>query len=100
MQKVNWGIIGLGSIAKEFADGFSNLKNAKLLGVASRNQNKIEDFKKKFQLQNQYCFEDYENLIDKKEIDIIYIALPTFLHKKWIIDCLKKINIFQLKNQQ
>lgn len=90
MQKVNWGIIGLGSIAKEFADGFSNLKNAKLLGVASRDRNKIEDFKKKFQLQNKYCFEDYENLIEKKEIDIIYLALPTFLHKKWIINCLKK----------
>ena len=90
MQKVNWGIIGLGSIAKEFADGFYNLKNARLLGIASRDQNKIEIFKNKFQLQKQFCFNDYEELIESKEIDIIYLALPTFLHKKWIITCFKK----------
>ena len=48
MQKVNWGIIGLGSIAKEFADGFSNLKNAKLLGVASRDQIRLKILRKNF----------------------------------------------------
>ena len=90
MPKVNWGIIGLGSIAKEFADGFCNLKNARLLGVTSRNKNKIEIFKEKFRLQNQFCFDDYNNLIESKEIDIIYLALPTFLHKKWIINCFNK----------
>ena len=90
MQKVNWGIIGLGSIAKEFADGFSNLKNAKLLGIASRDKNKIEIFKEKFRLQNQFCFNNYDKLIENKEIDIIYLALPTFLHKQWIINCFNK----------
>ncbi len=90
MQKVNWGIIGLGSIAKEFAKGFSNLKNAKLLGIASRDKNRVENFKEKFRLQNQFCFDNYDYLIENKEIDIIYLALPTFLHKKWIINCFNK----------
>ena len=27
-EKVNWGIIGLGSIANKFADGFSIINNA------------------------------------------------------------------------
>ncbi len=90
MQKVNWGIIGLGTIAKEFAEGFYSLKNARLLGIASRDIKKIKIFKEKFQLQNKNCFENYVNLVENKEIDIIYLALPTFLHKKWIIDCFKK----------
>tara|TARA_Y100000389_G_scaffold46607_1_gene41648 strand:- start:5997 stop:7010 length:1014 start_codon:yes stop_codon:yes gene_type:complete len=90
MQKINWGIIGLGSVAKEFANGFNDLKNAKLLAIASKDFNKIETFKNNHQIQDNYCFERYEDLINSKEIDIIYIALPTFLHKKWIIECLAK----------
>ena len=42
MKKVNWGIIGLGNIANKFADGFKNLENAKLIGISSRNINKLK----------------------------------------------------------
>ena len=89
MQKVNWGIIGLGSIANEFAKGFNDLKSAKLLAIASSNKNKLNLFKKNFRIINDYCFDDYEKLIQDKDIDIVYIALPTFLHKKWILNCLQ-----------
>ena len=41
MKKINWGIIGLGRIANEFAPGFNGLKNATLLGVASKTQEKL-----------------------------------------------------------
>ena len=90
MQKINWGIIGLGSVAKEFADAFNEVKNANLLAVASRDYNKIKIFKNNHQIKNDYCFERYEDLINSKEIDIVYLALPTFLHKKWMIECLVK----------
>ena len=90
MQKINWGIIGLGSVAKEFANGFNEVENANLLAVSSREYNKIETFRNSHQIQKDYCFEKYEDLINSKEIDIVYLALPTFLHKKWIIECLKK----------
>ena len=32
MKLVNWGIIGLGAVALEFAKGFNLVNNAKLLG--------------------------------------------------------------------
>ena len=46
MKKVNWGIIGLGAIAKQFAKGFENLNNSNLLAIASKNKEKLNDFKK------------------------------------------------------
>ena len=109
MKKVNWGIIGLGNIALKFADGFNNVKNAKLLGIASKNQNKLESFKKKFQISNEYCFNNYEELLKCKSIDIIYIALPNSLHYEWIIKSIKNeknilvekpatINFTEIKN--
>ena len=29
MEKINWGIIGLGNIAQTFSEGFLNIKNAR-----------------------------------------------------------------------
>ena len=36
MAKINWGIIGLGTIAKKFVEGFSNLNNASIKAIASK----------------------------------------------------------------
>ena len=88
MQKVNWGIIGLGSVAKEFAEGFKYTENANLLSLASKDPKKIDAFKKAYHIKDNYCFSSYQELIELEEVDIIYIALPTFLHKEWIIKCL------------
>ena len=86
---VNWGIIGLGRIANEFASGFNGLKNANLLSVASKTQKKLDEFKNKFSIKEKYCFSNYEDLIACDEIDIVYIALPHNLHFQWIMKCLE-----------
>ena len=89
MKKVNWGIIGLGNIANKFADGFKNSENAKLIGISSRNINKLKKFKEEFKIKENYCFDDYKNLLKCNEIDIVYIALPNSLHHEWIVECIK-----------
>ena len=88
MKQVKWGIIGLGAIASQFANGFNNLTNAKLLGIASNNNEKIKKFKDNYKINEDYCFNNYEDIIKNQDIDIIYIALPTSLHFEWIIKCL------------
>ena len=84
MKKISWGIIGLGNIANKFADAFSIVDNANLKGIASLNNNKLIDFKKKFKINNEFCFNKYEDLISSSSVDIIYIALPNSLHAKYI----------------
>ena len=90
MKKVNWGIIGLGSIANKFADGFSIINNATVKGIASLNTNNLQSFKKKFQVNDEFCFDSYEKLISCRNIDIIYIALPNSLHALNIIKSIKQ----------
>ena len=90
MQKVNWGIIGLGKIALEFSKGFKNIDNAKLLGISSKDNKKLKKFKEDFKIENNFCFNNYENLLECKDIDIVYIALPNSLHHEWIIKCIEK----------
>ena len=89
MNEINWGIIGLGEIALKFAESFKNVKNSRLIAVSSKNTNKLEHFKKKFQINEKYCFSTYEDLLENKDIDIVYIALPNSFHSEWIIKCIK-----------
>ncbi len=86
---LNWGIIGLGRIANNFALGIEDVSNANLLGIASKTEKKLLDFKKKFNIDERYCFSNYEDLITCNKIDIIYIALPHNFHFKWIMKCLE-----------
>tara|TARA_B100001564_G_scaffold313666_1_gene287308 strand:- start:416 stop:1450 length:1035 start_codon:yes stop_codon:yes gene_type:complete len=84
MKKINWGIIGLGNIANKFADGFSIIDNAAIKGIASLNEYNLQTFQKKFQINDEYCFNNYDNLISSPSIDIVYVALPNSFHASYI----------------
>ena len=89
MKKVNWGIIGLGAVASQFAQGFKYTKNANLLGIASRDNHKLLKFRDIYNIQKKYCYDNYKTLIKDENIQAIYIALPTSLHYEWISYSLK-----------
>ena len=90
MKKINWGIIGLGNVALEFAKSFDKIKNAQLVSIASKDPNKIRLFKEKFKIKNELCFKNYEDLLNSKEVEAVYIALPNSFHYYWVINCIKK----------
>ena len=94
MSEIKWGIIGLGNIAFEFASAFKGIKNSKLLGIASKDIGKLNKFKEHFEIDKNYCFSNYEDLIKNKEIDIVYIALPHNFHFEWINKCIDLKKIF------
>ena len=88
MKRLNWGIIGLGEIAQKFSEGFFETQNAKLIAISSKNSKKLEKFKDRFGIEQKFTYNNYEDLINCKEVDIVYIALPNSLHCKWIIEAL------------
>ena len=55
---VNWGIIGLGNVAHEFANSFYNTKNAKLIAIASKSQNKLSRFRANLNIDINNCYND------------------------------------------
>ena len=83
-QIINWGIIGLGNVALEFARAFKDSNNSKLIGISSNTPDKIQKFKEEFNINKDYCFNKYEDLLSCEDIDIVYIALPNSMHKEWI----------------
>ncbi len=89
MKKINWGIIGLGNIAQSFSEGFFETENSRLLAVSSLNISKLEYFKKRFEINNNYIFKNYNELLACEQIDVVYIALPNNLHFEWIAKGIK-----------
>ena len=88
MKKLNWGIIGLGAVAQNFSEAFAQTSNSILLAIASNNSEKLDSFKKKFFVEDKFTFKNYEDLINCKEVDIVYIALPNSFHFQWIKECI------------
>ncbi len=86
MKKLNWGILGTGNIANDFAKHFPR-ETANLYGVASRSAEKSADFAKTHQMEKS--FDSYEALIHDEQVDVIYIAVPHNFHYELIIESLK-----------
>lgn len=84
---VNWGIIGLGSIAHTFANDLKKVNQANLLAVASRNLSKAVDFKQLHKADLAYG--TYKELALNSAIDIIYIATPHVFHYENAKMCLQ-----------
>lgn len=78
MEKIKWGIVGLGNIANQFASDLLLIENAELFAVASRTKEKAESFKKKFNAQLSYG--SYDELFENSEVAIVYIATPHNSH--------------------
>ena len=88
LKTVNWGIIGLGSIAHKFAKDLINIEDTKLYAVASRTQEKADVFASKYQVTTTYS--SYEALVKDPNIHAVYIATPHVLHKENTLMCLNQ----------
>ena len=84
---IRWGILGAGSIAKKFAADLQHVQNAKLVAVGSRTQENADAFADLFSIEKRYS--SYLQLVEDKDIDIIYIATPHILHHENTLMCLQ-----------
>ena len=84
---INWGIIGTGGIAHTFADDFSFAQAGELTAVASRAQERADDFAAEYNLPKAYG--SYEDLAADDEIDVVYIATPHSEHYDNTMLCLE-----------
>jgi predicted dehydrogenase len=85
--KVRWGIIGLGSIAHQFAKELMLVKEAQIVSVASRNLATANQFAKEYNCKHAYG--SYEEIFNDDEIDILYIATPHNSHAVLTIKALQ-----------
>ncbi|MFC2115672.1 Gfo/Idh/MocA family protein [Bacteroidota bacterium] len=83
----NWGIIGAGNIAGQFADDLKLLTRANLLAVASRSEERADKFAREHKIPKSYG--NWENMPADPDIDIVYIATHHPFHFENALACLK-----------
>lgn len=85
MKKLKWGILGPGSIARDFAQALNRV-NGEVYAVASRNKERAEKFARENNVKKAYG--SYDDIIKDKDIDVVYIATPHSNHYEYIIKSL------------
>ena len=84
---IRWGILSTANIAIESViPAMLHSEYCSVTGIASRNINKAKIVATQFQIPKYYG--SYQELLDDKEIEAVYIPLPNHLHVKWAVKAL------------
>src|SRR5438105_4658062 len=85
-----WGILGTANIARKNWKAIRNAGNATLAAVASRDRRRAQTFIDECQTSVPFApapsaCGTYEELIERKDVDAVYIPLPTGIRKEWVM---------------
>jgi len=93
MEKVRYGIIGLGNQGSSYAlnlfDG-GKIKDATVSAMCDINPEKIEAVKEKTANKDAVYFTDYIEMLDSGLCDAVLIEVPHYQHPEMTVECLKR----------
>ena len=84
---VRYAVVGLGHIAQEAVlPAFRHARrNSALAGLVSRDPEKLGKLSRKYHATRTWKAEEYDDCLRSGEIDAVYLALPTHLHRDWTL---------------
>ena len=77
---MKWGIIGLGHMAKNFANSINELEESKLIGVSTRSLFKLIKFGYRFKIKPNNLYKNYKKLLSSEDIQNVYIGTLNHSH--------------------
>jgi predicted dehydrogenase len=87
MKNVRVGILGCAEIANRYSiPAFKSLPGVEVVAVASRTPEKAEAYAKTHGLEA----ESYGSLLERPDIDVVYIPLPVGLQEEWALKAAAK----------
>ena len=72
VNKVKYGIIGLGWFGEYHGDALAGLPNVELRALCTRTESRLQDLGKKFGVKNLYT--DYNRMLSDPELDAVSIT--------------------------
>ena len=80
------GVIGLG-IGQSHLHGYSKTPGVKVWAIADLEEERLKRFSQEYSVP--HSFKDYQELLKLKELDVVSVALPNFLHCPVTIEALE-----------
>lgn len=90
-KKLNIALCGLGNYAEALAYGLENSQYCRLAGIVTGHPAKAVAWQKQYAIpeKNIYNYQDFDNIKNNADIDLVYVVLPNGLHKKFVLRAAK-----------
>jgi len=90
-KKLNIALCGLGRYAGYLAYGLETSQYCRLAGIVTGTPVKATDWKKKYNIpeKNIYNYQNFDEIANNKDIDLVYVVLPNSMHKEFVIRAAK-----------
>ena len=91
-KKLGVALVGMGYYAEhKLATALQETRNCYLASIVTGNPEKAVKFKTKYNLpdKNIYNYENFDRIIDNKDVDIVYVVLPNSMHAEYVIRAAK-----------
>lgn len=82
-ERLNWGILATGEIARAFAEGLATSKTGRLVAVGSRSQASADGFGERYNVPRRHG--SYEALLNDPGVQAVYVSTPHPMHAEWAI---------------
>ena len=84
VERVRWGIIGVGNVTEhKSGPGFQQAKRSELVAVMRRNGDLAADYARRNNVPRWY--DDADKLINDPEVDAVYVATPPDSHRDYVV---------------
>ncbi|MEM8954779.1 MAG: Gfo/Idh/MocA family oxidoreductase [Verrucomicrobiota bacterium] len=85
-ERIRWGILGTGMIAKQFAGDLRASETCELVATGSRSPDMAKRFAGRYGGEG---FGSYESVLEDERVDAVYVSLPNAMHREWTIRSLE-----------
>lgn len=90
-KKLKVALVGLGTYATLVATGLESSQYCQLGGIVTGTPEKAARWSKKYNISeaNIYNYQNFDNIKNNKDIDVVYVILPNSMHKEFVIRAAK-----------
>jgi predicted dehydrogenase len=84
VERVRWGIIGVGEVTEgKSGPGFQRAERSELVAVMRRSGGLAADYARRHRVPRWY--DDADELINDPEVDAVYVATPPDSHREYVL---------------
>ena len=82
-DRLRWGVLGTAGISATVVPAIARSEYGRVVAIASRSLERARDQASRFGVPTSYG--SYEELLADPDIDVVYVPLPNFLHRQWVL---------------
>ncbi|PSR55744.1 glucose-fructose oxidoreductase [Adhaeribacter arboris] len=87
-KKLGIALLGLGKYSEgQLAPALQETENCYLAGIVTGSPDKVDKWKRQYDIpdKNVYSYENFDQIKDNPDIDIVYVVTPNALHREYVV---------------